>query len=301
MELHYSPTTLKQAYTAPPCVARYCPVFWEPIAGTGERIVALVCLEPHESSSKVVSAGTHPVLPVERLRAMLGRQRGNATHNVLREVASFMTERQAAGMPISELDSPFQGFAVGPIAMARGYTVEQLLNAAVRTVSAFGSAEDLVEEEKTQESPHNTVRTSEFLRTLKRFVAGEDKNIIARFERRLQVPAQQLDITVDYAYKQWMVQVTSLPATPNQFVHALREAQSKLYEVDKLRRGMDGNEISPVLLVNEDVLNSDINERGLAQANEMLERLRQLSKADDLQLMQASNPHEAATLVNALA
>jgi hypothetical protein len=258
-------------------------------------------LEPHESSTHAVTAGTYAILPPERLRAMLGRQRGNASHNVLREVASYMTERQMAGMPITELDSPFKGFVVGPTALARGYNIEQLLNAAVRTVSAFGSAEDLVDEEDSQETPRNTVRTAEFLRALKRWVAGEDKEIGARFDRKLSVPAQHLDVTVDYAYKRWMLQVTSLPATPRQAMHAQREAQSKLYEIDKLRRGMDGNEIEPILLVNEDVLTGSLNEASKAQARMMLARMQQLSKADGLQLLTAANAQEAATLVNALA
>ena len=263
-------------------------------------MVALVCLEPHESSSQVVSAGTYPILPAERLRAMLGRQRGNASYNVLKEVAAYMSERQTAGMPITELDAPFKGFVIGPTAVARGYNLEQLLNAAVRTVSAFGSADDLVEEEETQETPRNTVRTAEFLKALKRCVAGDDKDIAARFEKKLSVPSQHLDVTVDYAYRQWMLQVTSLPATPRQAMHAQREAQSKLYEIDKLRRGMDGNEILPILLVNEDVLTSSLNEASKAQATLMLERMQQLSKADGLQLLTAANAHEAATLVAAL-
>ena len=29
-----------KAFASPPCVARYAPVFWEPIAGTGERVAA---------------------------------------------------------------------------------------------------------------------------------------------------------------------------------------------------------------------------------------------------------------------
>lgn len=289
-----------QDYAAPPCVARYSPVFWEPLAGTGERIVALVALEPHESSSVNLSAGTYCVLPPDRLRAMLGRQRGNAAHGVLREVAEFMTQRQVAGMPVSELDAPFQGFKMGPAFVARGYSIDQLLNAAIRTVSAFGTAEDLIEEEESRETPRNTVRTAEFLRSLKRYVAGDNKDLATRFEKTLSLSKSMPDVSVDYAYKHWMVQVTSLPATPKQAMHALREAQSKLYEIDLLRKGMDGNLIHPVLLVNEDILTSSLNDEGKEQAAKMLERLKQLGKADQLDLMQAATPQDAARQVLAL-
>lgn len=262
--------------------------------------MALVALEPHESSTQVVSAGTYAVLVQERLRAMLGRQRGNAANNVLREVCQYMTQRQVAGMPIGDLDAPFKGFTVGPTFVARGYSVEQLLNAAVRTVSAFGSADDLLEEEDVKETPRNTVRTTEFLRVLKRYVAGDDKDVAARFEKTLSIPSQRLDVTVDYAFHAWMVQVTSLPATPKQVLHSQREAQSKLYEIDKLRRTMDDNKIKPVLLVNEDVLSSSLNDAGKDQAAHALDRLTHLAKADDLELMHASTPREAARLVISL-
>jgi hypothetical protein len=288
------------SYASPPCVARYSPVFWEPIAGTGERIVALVSLEPHESSTVSVSAGTYCVLPPERLRAMLGRQRGNAAHGVLREVADFMTQRQAAGLPVAELEAPFHGFQVGPAFVARGYAVEQLLDAAVRTVCAFGTSDDLVEEEESRETPRNTVRTAEFIRSLKRIASGDDKDISARFEQTLRVSSSLPDISVDYAYKRWMVQVTSLPATQKQATHALREAQSKLYEIDLLRKTMDGNAIQPVLLINVDILTSSLSEEGKEHAGKMLDRLQQLGEADQLDLMQASDPYDAARLVLAL-
>ncbi|MDP3699310.1 MAG: hypothetical protein Q8R72_00225 [Hylemonella sp.] len=211
-----------------------------------------------------------------------------------------MTQRQVAGMPVSELEAPFHGFQMGPSLVARGYSIDQLLNAAVRTVCAFGTADDLIEEEESRETPRNTVRTTEFLRALKRHAAGDDKEIGARFEKTLRGSALMPEISVDYAYQQWMVQVTSLPATPKQAMHALREAQSKLYEIDLLRKTMDENTIRPVLLINDDVLNSSLNDSGKEQASRMLERLQQLSKADQLDLLQASTPYDGARQILAL-
>lgn len=284
----------------PPCVARYSPVFWEPLPGTGERIVALVALEVHESSAEMLTAGTYCVVPQERLRAMLGRQRGNAAYGVLKQAAEYMTSRQQSGMQICRLEAPFHGFTVGPSFVARGYNVDQLLDSAVRSVSAFGRADDLVDDEDSREPPRHTVKTAEFLKTLKRTVAGDDDDMKARFEKVLR-PNQDLPIlTVDYAWRQWMVQATSLPATPKQAIHSQREAQSKLFEIDIIRRHMAENKVCPVLLVNSDVLTMSPSESAFEEAQAMLDRLKRLAHANRLELIEASSPYEAATIVSSL-
>lgn len=286
-------------YAPPPLAARYRAVFWEPVPGTGERIVAVLALESDARSREPIPSGSYVVIPAERLRAMLGRQRGAASVGVLNEVAEFLTVCQAAGQAIEQLELPFQGLAFGPVLAVRGYSVDQLVDAAVRTVSAFGNADDLLDDDAPLVS-RNTVKTAEFLRSLRRYVAGDDDRLKVRFEKRIR-PKQGLpDLTVDYAFKQWMVQVTSLPVTPRQAVHSLREAQSKLYELDLIRHGMEGNDISPILMVNEDALSTASTTQQRDQAMQMLERLRQLSKSNELELVETSSPEEGAQVLLAL-
>ncbi len=97
-----------------------------------------------------------------------------------------------------------------------------------------------------------------------------------------------------------MLQITSLPATVKQAAHALRESQSKLYEIDLIRKNMQGNEVTPVLLVNEDVLyNLPLSSIAEDEANKMLDRLDRLAKSNGLELLRASSPFEAADVVAA--
>lgn len=264
------------------------------MAGTGERVVALIALEPDERSTAVLSAGTHCVLSAERLRSLLGRQRGQASFGVLQQAAEYMTLRQQAGLPIAELDAPFHGFTLGPVLHARGYSVEQLLDASVRSVSAFGSADNLIDDEEPAERPRHTVKTSEFITVVKRYVAGDDPEVKARFEKTLRVAPELPELTVDYAYHHWLLQVTSLPSTKRQSMNTLRESQSKLYEIDMIRRHMAGNEVRPVLLVNSDVMLGAAGGVALEEATRMLERLKQLAKAEGLELVETATPAEAA-------
>jgi hypothetical protein len=270
------------------------------VAGTGERVVALIALEPHESTEVVVAAKTYCVLSPDRLIAMFGRQRGSASKGVLQQVADYMSTQQAAGLPLSDVSPPFHGFLVAPTMLCRGYDVDQLLNAAVRSVSAFANADAMSEEENAAETPRSTVRTSEFIKTMKRYVAAEDPDVRSRFDKRFHPRNSQLDLTIDYAFKKWVVQVTSLPATERQAYNAMREAQSKLFEIGLLRDAMDGNRLSPILLVNEDVLVHSPSEQALGHASRMLSRLSELARLRTVELLQVATPEEGAEKVRAL-
>lgn len=293
-------TQLSVDYSAPPFVARYRALFWEPLLGTGERIVAIVAIEGDKRSAQPIPAGSHVVLPGERLRAMLGRQRGTASAGVLAETAEFLTACQVSGQRIEQLELPFRGMTLGPVLVARGYSVNQMIDSAVRAVSAFGVADDLIDDSDEIAVARNTVKTAEFLRTLRRYVAGEDEDLKARFEKRLKPRAGLPDLTIDYSFKQWMVQITSLPVTPRQAIHSLREAQSKLYELELIRRSMDGNEINPILMVNEDALVTATTAQQKDQAGQMLDRLKKLAKTDALELVETETPEEGAKVLLSL-
>ena len=263
-------------------------------------MVALIAIEPHESTQIVMTAKTYCVLSPERLVALVGRQRGNASKGVLQQVADYLSIQQSAGMPLSDIAPPFHGFVVAPLMTCRGYDVDQVLNAAVRSVSAFANADAMVEEEAATETPRSTVRTAEFLKTMKRSVAADDVDVRARFDRRFRPRNSQLDLTIDYAFNRWIVQVTSLPATERQAHNAMREAQSKLFEIGLLREVVDGNKLSPILLVNEDVLVHSPSEQAVGHATRMLSRLSELARIEDVELLQVSTPEEGADKVRAL-
>lgn len=281
-------------------IARYAPIFWEPLAGTGERIVAMIAIEPHEGTSHAVSAGTHVVLQATRLRAMLGRQRAGSALGVLREAAEFMTTRQRAGLPLVDLRPPFRGLEMGPAFVVKGRSVEQLLDAAVRNVTAFGTAEDLIDDEEVSIAPRHTVHTTAFLGRVRRLLSVDDDVFKDRFERKLQLPGDTPEVVVDYAFERWMVQVASLPSTARQAINAQREAQSKLFELELVRKAMDGNKFEPVLLINEDALMCPSSNEAEDHAAALRDRLVQLAKNCGTSLMHAQTAERGAELLREL-
>lgn len=285
-------------FEAPPCIARYAPIFWEPIPGTGERIVAMLAIEPHLDTVLAMTPATYVVLPSARIRAMLGVQRASRAIGILKEAASYMTWRQAAGLPLEDLSAPFHGFTTGPAYVARAYSTEQLIDAAVRSVSAFGSAEGLLEEADGMDARH-TGKTAEFLRALRRGMVGDDPTLKERFEKRL-ILQDAPEVTIDYAWHKWLVQVTSLPHTARQALNTQREAQSKLLELDLARKGMDGNAVAPMLLVNQFALSAPQESEAFHEATEMLKRLKQLAELYGAELRAAPTPDKGIKILTSL-
>lgn len=279
--------------------ALYRPVFWEPVAGMDERIVAMIALEPDASSSILLSPASYVVIPGDRLRAMLGKQRGNAAAGILARAAEFITLRQQAGLPLDEIEAPFVGMKPGTIRRIRGYSVEQLLDASVRMCSAFGTSDAIIEDSDPHAARH-TIRTAQFIASVRRKITTWHPELKDRFEKTL-APQQDLPpLTVDYATQKWLVQITSLPSTPKQFDNTQREAQSKLFEIDLIRKHMGGNHVAPILLVNQDALVYPTSYESENIARTMQERLGQLARANGMEVKQASNPEAAADLLMAL-
>lgn len=284
---------------APPFVARYRPVLWEPVLGTGERLVALLAIEPHETTGQAVSRATYPVITTQRLRRLLGRERGSASANILRECAQFMTQRQQAGLPLEELRPLFRGFELGPAMVARAWGIEQLLDATVRSVSAFGSAAEMIEEEEARQSPRHTVRTSEFLSQLRRIFVGHAKELASRFDVPLNGLGDVPDVVVDYADGPLIVQVTSLPSTERQAEHTEREAESKLFQLNVARKQMSGNAFTPTLLFNTDALAESAGSEAHKDAKATYARLVQFAKFEGVHVLEAPSPSIAARLLDA--
>jgi hypothetical protein len=286
---------------AAPFTARYCATLWEPLPGTGERIVALVSVESHESTSKVIAPGTYLVISAERLRRLLGRQRATAAHAILLECAQFMTTRQQAGQPLEELKPLFQGFQVGPAFVARAYSVEQLLSAAVRSISAFGSADGMIEEEEQRQSPRHMIRTAEFLAHLRRIVTATSKDFASRFDVPLPGRDGVPEVVIDYADGPLAVQVTSLPVTPRQVEHSEREANAKMFELDVARSQMAGNHLRATVLVNTDALASDVSAEGQRHAAQLKSRVLQFARHKGFEVLEADSPADAVELLERMA
>lgn len=284
---------------APTIAARYRPVLWEPIEGTGERVVALICVEPVEDCVDDFSPATYVVLKAERLRALLGRYRGEAASRVLAECAEFMTSRQVRGEPIEQIRPLFHGFQVGPIGQARAFSVEQLFDAAVRTVSAFGSSDEMLVLEESQQ-PASTRRTAEFLRQVRRAFAGGDEDRQRRFHVRLQHAQTAPEVWIDYANGPVVMQMASVPGSPNQAPPAAAELKAKLLDLEVVRSEFGGNPIRPTLMLNVRALESKLDPESEKIARHAHAQVLTLAEWAKLNLIEVSSATSAARILETL-
>lgn len=239
--------TRAQHLKLPAFKARYAPVYWEPLAGSGERICAIVLVAPDMESASLLSPAAHVVINQRRLRAMLGAERAESVQGILAQAAEFMRQRLYAGAELSDCQPPFKGFNVGRQRVAKGFTAEQVLDAAVRTVAAFGSADDLLEE-VVESANHSTATTREFLARVQTAFAPADDERRKRFLRPVRTGVG--DVTIDYVHEQHLVQFVSSPTTPRQAQNMRREAESKILETLTVQRTVMENQGKPVLLIN---------------------------------------------------
>jgi len=158
---------------------------------------------------------------------MLGIERGNSMAGILREAADFMTRRLCATAALEDAMPPFKLFTVGPAKRVRGFSAEQVLDAAVHMASAFGSAEDVLED-LGDTSNHSTATTREFLARVQTAFApaGDDRR--KRFSKSVDTEAGK--VTIDYVYGKHLVQFATAPITDRQSSNMRREAEAKMLE-----------------------------------------------------------------------
>lgn len=283
---------------AAPFVARYAPIFWEPNPGTGERFVAIVAVSPESGLEGRLGLGAHVVLTAPKLRAMFGHEQANASIGILQQAASLIAEQLVKGASLEKIRAPFAGFAAGEPRRVNAWSVEQLLDTAVRSVSAIGSPDAILGQGDELDTGRSTYRTTEFLRKLRREFAGQDRTRRARFEQRLPNIGGLPDIILDYAFERWLVQVTSLPGTRRQVAASEREAKAKILELDMAQKKFseDRNSSESLVLVNAAILEDE--QASIARAQ--LPMLNALAKAYRSEVRLVDSPAEAAEVLESL-
>ncbi len=230
----------------------FVPIYWVPYIGSGEKIVALIATKPHINSIKNSPPKAYVVLPEKRLLSMMGTSRGISATAILKQSEEFINQRLLEGLDLEDALPPFEGFNVGGVRKGAGWALKQILEAAVRSVSVFGSTEDFFQEEVEEE--RHTATTREFLKRIQKSSFGKD--VKDRFNKRLQPPmANAPEITIDYCHEKLLVQATSLPTTKRQELDLKREAVSKLYEIIGMQKNTAANWL-PKLFLNVEVLDS---------------------------------------------
>lgn len=283
---------------APAVRAHFAPVYWEPLPRSRERFVGTLLIVPDPSSTTLLMPGAHVVIGARRLRAMLGTERGNSAHGILKLNAEHMTRQLLAGCAPEECAPLFKGFSVGSVRSARGFTAEQVLDVAVSLVSAFGSAED-VAEEIGEAANHSTATTREFLQRVQTAFAPADDTRRKRFGHSVAIDGSK--VTIDYAHRNLLVQFTSTTTSERQAQNMRREADAKILEALTVRQQVMGGQANAHLIINTaPLLTTPESEAQHAIASDTLAHLHAMAKVHSISTVEARSHEEAALLLGAL-
>jgi hypothetical protein len=280
----------------PPLIVNYVPIFWEPLPGTGEKIIALIAVTPNEATQLLTQPKTYITLPLKRLTNLLGHTKGTSAFGILQQAALFLSERLEAGLQLEDAIPPFVGFSVGKIKRSSGWSITQVLHAAVSSVSALGTAEEMIVEE-FEDSPH-IANTRTFLNNIKHGISSIDKSFETRFNKRLQLPDLP-EITIDYSHNNLLVQVASLPISAKHAPHAIREAESKLFLMDLAVAEMSTVKTYPKLLINAESTLHHKTEADSSLANEFLKRFRIFAQKKNTEIFTANSTESAIHFLEA--
>jgi hypothetical protein len=245
--------------TAPPIRALAAPVYWEPLPGSGERVCAMILLAPEIDTSVMLTPAAHVVINPRRLRQMLGAERGESARGILAYAAEFMTRRLHADSELAACTPPFSGLSVGSVKLVKGFTTEQVLDAAVHSMAVFGSAQDLIDEGAT-DAFNSTATTREFLARVQTAFAPANDERRQRFLKR--VPTIGSDtVTIDYAHNGHLVQFASAPTTERQWHNMRREGEAKMLQALTVQQLLADkrteSNFKPCLMVNVSPLFTD--------------------------------------------
>jgi hypothetical protein len=279
----------KSKLVTPDLSLNFVPIYWEPYAGSGEKIVALIATKPRLESAKHASPKAYSVLSEKRLTAMMGKTRGASAHAILNESATYLTSRLEAGLDLNDALPPFAGFSVGVVRRSSGWNLKQVIESAVRSVAAFGNIDELFVDQS--EISRHTTTTREFLKRLQKSEFG----VVAkdRFNKKLRVSIDAPEITIDYCYKDLLVQATSLPSSKYQESDLEHEVKSKLYDILSLQR-LPETIWKPKLFLNVEALENTISAESKAIAKKAHDAIAYDANSQNVEVITVHSTEEAA-------
>lgn len=282
--MDFTRATLKK----PTIIIDYIPIYWEPLLSTGEKLIALIAIKPNDNTTQSIKPASYIVLPKKRLIAMLGHTKGTSAFGILQQAALFLNERLIAGLALEDSIPPFIGFSVGSIRRSSGWSIKQVLNAAVNSVSAFGTSEEMLIEEP--EYADHVANTRTFINRIKKELIIHDESFKDRFHKKMILPNKS-EIIIDYSHHDLLVQIASLPTINTQTSNAQREAESKILQMNVAAKEMSAanNKANAKLLINtESTLKQQTQDAELL-ANQFLDRIKYIAQQYDTEVITATS------------
>ena len=118
--------------------AQWWPIYFEPLAGSGERFTAMIAVQPSTSTAPEIRT----TLRMDVLKALYGGKAVGVV-GVLELVQQSLGAHLKANATLANWSAPMTGFSVGAARWSRGNSVGEMLDQAVMMGASLGTIESV--------------------------------------------------------------------------------------------------------------------------------------------------------------
>ncbi|WP_447902957.1 hypothetical protein [Stenotrophomonas pavanii] len=202
------------------------PLFWEPVSGTGERILAGIIY------SFDGAHGVSRLIRDEVLDGMFGKQAGGARKLIEHALKSFLAMANQREDGLGQLDRPFMGLFPGGIRLTSAATVPALLRTAALLYSSMANLAKL-EELDQSDTPLPEEINRRFSTEVRDIVVGLRPEFADYFGRTAQLVQGGQRVRFGFCSPDAVMHFSVLH--PTRVSASIRDARARLFELQRAR------------------------------------------------------------------
>jgi hypothetical protein len=268
--------------------ARYRPIYFEPIVGSGERFTVAIMAQGQGGEKRVIQT-----LSPKKIQCMYG-DHAAAINNLITLVVDSAHQHLEAGADLDAWRPPVSGIHLGPLQSTRSNAeMEGVLFQALTSYASLYSG-DIIERglnEINQEQPEeedSEEQTANLIQQVKILTISRNQRFAHHWQRDVIV----LDggrITIDFLGAQYNANLSNFNV--RQLGVAFRSAKAKLLDLDILRTK---RQAEPVDCPQDYELLVALKNNASSDAQEMYYNLEKLAESKDLRVVSKPTPEDLA-------
>jgi hypothetical protein len=268
--------------------ARYRPIYFEPMVGSGERFTIAIMAQGQGGETRVIQT-----LSPKKMQCMYGEQAATVINLVMLAIDSAHRHLET-GADLADWQPPFAGIYPGPIQSTRSNAeMEGVLFQALTSYASLYSGE--IVERGLNEINHETPdeddteeQTATLIRQIKTLVVERNPRFAHHWQREVPV-LDRGRMTIDYLGVKYNANLSNFNV--RQLGVAFRSAKAKLLDLDVLRTKRQAEAID---CPQDYELLIALKNNAPTEAKDLYYNLEQLADSIDLRVVKKPTPEELA-------
>jgi len=206
--------------------ARWSPVYWEPVMGSGERLTALIGAIGADGMVEVIQS-----IRPDTLTCMYGAQAKNVK-GLLSLGGSSLRHHLESFREFSGWTAPVGGFSLGPVFEARSDTLAGVFRQAIQLSASLSALDDADEDEDSIEAPERDAGR-QWGSQIRALVASQRPDLAVFFHCKLHFGPESRATRIGFLGLGMAAQFSLI--RPNRVSDAIRDARARLWELQQVK------------------------------------------------------------------